>query len=148
MDPRKDFREFIELCLSKEVEFLVVGGFALFVHGAPRFTEDIDLFIRRSDENATRIFAVLEAFGFGNVGIARGDFLEADQVIQLGRPPNRIDILTTISGVSWEEAWASRVPLEIFGAKCFAIGREQLLKNKKAAGRSKDAWDIDRLNSQ
>jgi hypothetical protein len=147
MDPKKNFREFIEFCLLRKVEFLIVGGFSLQAHGAPRFTEDIDLFVKISDENATKLFAVLEDFGFGKIGINREDFLEPGQVVQLGRPPERIDILTSISGVTWDEAWKSRVPIEIFGHNCFAIGREELLRNKMASGRPQDMWDVERLRS-
>ena len=147
MDPKKDFREFIELCVSKRVEFVIVGAFALTAHGAPRFTEDMDVFIKVSEENAVKMFSVLEDFGFGRIGIRREDFLETGQVIQLGRPPNRIDILTSISGVTWEEAWESRKQFELFGQQCFAIGLESLVRNKQASGRPKDMWDVERIKS-
>ena len=100
-------RGFIALCLSRKVEFLLVGGYALAFHGAPRFTEDIDFMVLVSPDNADKLFHVLTEFGFGDVGITRDDFLEPGQVIQLGRAPHRIDILTGISGVTWQEAWAS-----------------------------------------
>jgi len=88
----KGHPEFIELLLSHKVEFLLVGGYALAFHGAPRFTEDIDFLVRTAAENAERIEAVLEEFGFGQVGITRHDFLKPEQVIQLGRAPHRIDL--------------------------------------------------------
>ena len=94
------------------------------------------------------MFSVLGDFGFGNIGIRREDFLETGQVIQLGRPPNRIDILTSISGVTWEEAWDSRKQFELFGQQCFAIGLEPLLRNKQASGRAKDMWDVERIKSE
>lgn len=89
------------------------------------------------------MFSVLGDFGFGNIGIRREDFLETGQVIQLGRPPNRIDILTSISGVTWEEAWDSRKQFELFGQQCFAIGLEPLLRNSKplAAQRICGTWN-------
>lgn len=93
MKLHQDIREFIELCLSRKVEFLLVGGYALAFQGAPRFTEDIDLMVLVSPENADKLHGVLADFGFGEVGINRDDFLHADQVIQLGRAPNRVDIL-------------------------------------------------------
>jgi hypothetical protein len=95
-----DIREFIELCLSRKVEFLLVGGYALAFHGAPRFTEDIDLMVLVSPDNASRLDKVLEDFGFGNAGITRDDFLEEDQVIQLGRVPRRLGFLIFLSKVA------------------------------------------------
>jgi hypothetical protein len=141
----KNTREFIELCLSKRVEFVIVGGYALAAHGAPRFTEDIDLLIAVSPENATRLFEALDAFGFGNIGITREDFLEEKSVVQLGRPPNRIDILTAIEGVTWGEVWDTKTPLDIDGLQCWAIGFEEIVRNKRASGRPQDLADVARL---
>ena len=143
-----DIREFIELCLSQKVEFLLVGGYALAFHGAPRFTEDIDLMVLVSPENADKLFQVLKDFGFGGVGITRDDFLEVDQVIQLGRAPNRIDLLTGMSGVSWQEAWESRSTVDFDGLTVPLIGREELIRNKKATGRPQDLADIARLSKR
>ena len=145
MKLHKDIREFIALCLSLRVDFLLVGGYALAYHGAPRFTEDIDLMVLVSPENADKLFNVLSDFGFAGTGITRDDFLEADQVIQLGRAPNRIDILTGISGVSWREAWASRVPVVLDGLEIHAIGKAELIRNKQATGRPQDLADLARL---
>src|SRR5688572_275818 len=103
-----DLSEFIELLNSRKVEYLVVGGHAVAFHGHPRFTGDIDFFINASPENAQRVLDVLASFGFGDLGIALTDLTAPDRVVQLGRPPNRIDILTTISGVTFGEAWSSR----------------------------------------
>lgn len=146
MTLHKDIHEFIALCLSRKVEFLLVGDYALAFHGAPRFTEDIDFMVLVSPENAEKLAGVLEVFGFGDAGIAREDFLDPDQVIQLGRTPNRIDILTGISGVSWEEAWASRTPVSLDGLKIQAIGKNQLIRNKQATGRPQDLADVARLS--
>jgi hypothetical protein len=145
MKLHKDIREFIELCLSRKVDFLLVGDYALAFHGAPRFTEDIDFMVLVSHENADKIFGVIQTFGFANTGITRDDFLEAAQVIQLGRAPHRIDLLTGISGVTWEEAWASRVPVFLDGLAIQAIGKEELIRNKKATGRPQDFADVTRL---
>ncbi len=141
----KDIREFIALCLSQKVEFLLVGGYALAFHGAPRFTEDIDLMVLVSPGNADRLLLALREFGFGDAGISRDDFLEADQVIQLGRAPNRIDILTGISGVTWQEAWASRIPVILDGMEIQVIGKEELIRNKERTGRPQDVADVARL---
>ena len=145
MKLHQDIREFIALCLSRKVEFLLVGGYALAFHGAPRFTEDIDLMVLVSPENADRIHAVLNDFGFGEAGITRDDFLEPGQVIQLGRAPNRIDILTGISGVTWQEAWASRTPVNLDGLEIQVIGKAELVRNKQATGRPQDLADVARL---
>lgn len=145
MTLHKDIRDFIELCLSRKVEFLLVGGYALAFHGAPRFTEDIDLMVLVSPENAERLAGVLETFGFGNTGISSENFLEYDQVIQLGRAPNRIDLLTGISGVTWEEVWASRMPVSLDGLEIQAIGIKELMRNKQATGRPQDLADLARL---
>lgn len=145
MKLHKGIREFIALCLSQRVEFLLVGGYALAFHGAPRFTEDIDLMVLVSPENADKIFAVLESFGFGDAGIKRDDFLEPGQVIQLGRAPHRIDILTGISGVTWQEAWASRTEVDLDGLAIHVIGKSELIRNKQATGRPQDLADLARL---
>ncbi len=145
MELPKDIREFIELLLSEKVEFLLVGGYALAFHGAPRFTEDIDFYVRISPDNAGRVAQALDKSGFGQVGIKREDFLEPEQVIQLGRPPNRIDLLTSLSGVSWEEAWADRQPISFAGTSCWTLGRKTLIANKRASGRPQDLADVARL---
>lgn len=142
-----DIHEFIALCLSQKVELLLVGGYALAFHGAPRFTEDIDLMILVSPQNADRLTKVLNDFGFGNAGISRDDFLEVDQVIQLGRAPNRIDLLTGISGVTWEQAWESRSTVNLDGLEIPLIGKEELIANKEATGRPQDIADVARLRN-
>lgn len=148
MNLQKDIREFVGLLLSRKVEFLLVGGYALAFHGAPRFTEDIDLLVLVSPENAARIAAVIEDFGFGDLGLSDGDFLEPDQVIQLGRAPNRIDLLTGISGVSWAEAWESRVEVDFDGFAIPVIGKNALEANKEATGRPQDLADLARLRKR
>ena len=115
MKLQRDIREFVELLLSERVEFLLVGGYALAVHGAPRFTEDIDFFLLLSPESADRIVAVLDRYGFGGLDLGREDFLKPNIEVQLGRAPNRIDLLTGIDGVGWLEAWESRVATEFDG---------------------------------
>lgn len=145
MKLHQDIREFIELCLLRKVEFLLVGGYALAFHGAPRFTEDIDLMVLVSTGNADKLHAALTDFGFGETGITREDFLESDQVIQLGRAPNRIDILTGISGITWQEAWASRIQVNLDGLEIQVIGKTELIRNKQATGRPQDLADVARL---
>lgn len=146
MKLQKDLREFIELLNSHGVEYLIVGGHAVAYHGHPRYTGDIDFFVRPSQENAARVVAAVAAFGFAEAGFDVETFTEAEKVIQLGRPPNRIDILTSISGVSFEDAWPGRVEAHLDGVRVWFIGRTALIANKRAAGRQKDLADIEELD--
>jgi hypothetical protein len=145
MQLSKDIEECIELFHSKGVEFLLVGGYALAAHGAPRFTEDIDFFIRISRHNAEKVLEALLEFGFPRSEIRVEDFLEPEHVIQFGRPPHRIDILTSIDGVTWEQAWESRTELALGTKRCWAIGLTALIQNKRASGRPQDLADVARL---
>ena len=142
-----DLNEFIVLLNSLGVEYLVVGGHAVAFHGHPRFTGDIDFFIRTTPQNAERVLRVLAEFGFGSLSIAERDLLEPHQVIQLGRPPNRIDLLTSISGVDFDAAWPSRVEGTLDEQRVFFLGLEDLLKNKEASGRKKDLADVEKLRA-
>jgi hypothetical protein len=148
MNLQKDIREFVELLLSRKVEFLLVGGYALAFHGAARFTEDIDFLVLVSPENAAKLADLIEDFGFGELGLSKEDFLDPDQVIQLGRAPHRIDLLTGISGVGWDEAWASRIEVEFDGFLIPVIGKAALEANKQATGRPQDLADLARLRKQ
>lgn len=145
MDAQQDFKELLELFNAHEVEYLVVGAYALAFHGAPRNTGDIDLFVRVHAENAKKIMAALIAFGFGSLGLKESDFLQPEQVVQLGVPPVRVDILTSITGVSWEEAFAGRAPGHYGNVPVCYVGRRDYIKNKKATGRKKDEADIEAL---
>ena len=104
----KDLREFIELLNSQKVEYVLVGAYAMAYHTRPRYTDDIDILVRPTQENAARLECVIKAFGFTSLGLTAADFQQENRVVQLGRPPNRIDIMTAISGVSFEEAWQGR----------------------------------------
>ena len=141
----EDLREFVELLNSTKVEYLIVGGHAVGYHGYPRYTGDIDVFIRRSPENAARVASVLDAFGFGQLGADADTFQQPDMVVQLGRPPNRIDILTQISGVEFDDAWPGREDVLLDGVPVPMIGRDALLANKRASGRPKDLADLREL---
>ena len=140
-----DLREFIHLLNTNSVKYVIVGAWALAFHGRPRYTGDLDIFVARDDENADKLMAVIEAFGFKDAGIRREDFLQFDHVIQLGREPNRIDILTGISGVSFNEAWDDRETGKIADIAVSIISRDLLIKNKRAANRDKDQGDIKLL---
>jgi hypothetical protein len=140
-----DLREFIHLLNTKSVKYVIVGAWALAFHGRPRYTGDLDVFVAQEQNNADRLMEVMEAFGFGRAGISREDFLRVDHVVQLGRAPNRIDILTGISGVDFDDAWGSREQGNISGAAVFVISRDLLIKNKRAANRDKDLADVKLL---
>jgi Nucleotidyl transferase of unknown function (DUF2204) len=142
-----DFRDLLVVFVDAGVEFVIVGAYALAFHGAPRASGDIDLFVRPALENAQRVFDALARFGapLEAAGMTAPDFAAPGAVYQIGLPPRRIDILTTISGVTFDEAWASRSTAEVEGRTVSFIGREALLKNKLATGRPKDTADAARL---
>lgn len=140
-----DLREFIELLNSHKVEFLIVGAHALAWHGLPRYTKDVDFFVNPKRENAAALIQVLTDFGFGDLSLQAEDFLVPNQVIQLGREPNRIDLLTGLSGVDWGECWSSRVEGEMDGLAVWFLGRDAYIKNKLASGRPQDLADAERL---
>jgi hypothetical protein len=123
----------------------VVGAWALAFHGRPRFTGDLDLFVRATPENGARLELVLDTFSFRTLGLAGTDFTEPQRVIQLGVAPNRIDLLTSLTGVDFEEAWKSRVSTQIDGVPAEFIGREALIRNKRALGRLQDLADLETL---
>lgn len=143
----KDLREFLVLLISKRVEFVIVGAHALAVHAMPRYTGDIDFFIRRSQTNAERVVACLVEFGFGTLQISAEDLTKEKIVVHLGRPPNRIDILTSISGVEFEDAWGSAVETEIDDVPVKILSRALLIQNKRASGRPKDIADLHALEA-
>lgn len=141
----KDLREFVECLNSNGVEYLIVGALAVARHGYPRYSADVDFFLSASPANADRAVAAIRQFGFGSLGLTVHEFTTPGRVIQLGHEPNRIDLLTSISGVSFEEAWQGRLAGDLDGIPVFFIGREALLRNKDAAGRGKDRVDAEEL---
>jgi hypothetical protein len=145
MEIRTDFKELLELFNKHKVEYLIVGGYALAFHGAPRLTRDMDLFVRPTSDNAERVLHALDEFGFGSLNLSKEDFTTPGIVVQLGVPPIRIDIITRVSGVSWEKADAAKVPGHYDGTPVHFISREDFITNKKATGRLKDAADIEAL---
>lgn len=142
-----DLKEFIALLNSHRVEYLVVGGHAVAFHGHPRFTGDIDFFVRMTAANVQRLLSVLNAFGFGDLGITERDLLQPKRIVQLGHPPNRIDLLTSISGVEFDAAWETRVETVMDDQPVSMLGWDELLRNKKATGRQKDLADLEKLLS-
>jgi hypothetical protein len=142
-----DFRDLLILFADGGVEFVIVGAYALALHGAPRASGDIDLFVRASPDNAERVLAALAHFGapLAGAGVSAADFARPGLVYQIGLPPRRIDVLTEISGVTFEEAWASRATADLEGRAIGFIGRAALIKNKRAAARPQDLADVARL---
>jgi hypothetical protein len=143
----EDWRAFIESLNSNGVEYVIVGAVALAYHGFPRYTGDLDVLIRNSPENAKRLESALAAFGFAALGLKAADFAEAYRVIQLGVPPNRIDLLTSITGVSFDDAWADRVEADVEGTPVNFISRQALIRNKRLTGRAQDKADLEALGA-
>jgi hypothetical protein len=142
----KDSKEFIELLKSHDVRYLIVGGHAVAYHGYPRTTGDMDFFVEISEENARKLETVLAQFGFGSLGLTAKDFLEPGIIIQLGYPPNRIDLVTSISGVTFAQAWQHRISVRIEGLVMLFVDKQTLLTNKAASGRPRDLADLDALS--
>jgi hypothetical protein len=145
MEVQPDFKELLALLNKHSVEYIVVGGYALAFHGAPRFTGDIDIYVRPEPENAARVLDALTELGFGSVGLTKEDFSIPNKVIQLGTPPVRVDFITSITGVSWEEATSARIIGSYGDVPVFFIGRREFITNKRAMGRKKDLADIEAL---
>ena len=145
MEVQKDFKELLELLNSQGAEYLIVGGYALALHGAPRYTGDLDVYVKPDPDNASRIMEALEEFGFGTVGLKQDDFLVPEQIIQLGVPPVRIDLITSISGVTWDEAVSGSVSVTYGGVPIKILGRREFIINKKAVGRSRDLADVEAI---
>jgi len=141
----QDFREFIELLIKHKAEYLIVGGYAVGVHGHPRYTGDLDIWLNPSEQNASLILNAVNEFGFSTYGLTRSDFTKPGNVVQLGYPPLRIDLLTEIDGVTFEECYRNRKIVIIEDLEVNFIGYTDLLKNKKESGRPRDIDDIDNL---
>jgi len=141
----QDFKEFIQSLNDNGVRYLVIGGYAVAFHGHPRYTKDMDVWVGMDAENATNIVKALVQFGFASLGLQASDFTAPDQIIQLGYPPNLIDVITTASGVDFDACYTSRVQEEIDGIQVNFIDLESLKRNKKAVGRHQDLADIESL---
>ncbi len=141
----EDWREFLELLNSRGVDYVIVGAQSLAFHGRPRYTGDLDILVRPTPENARLLVDLLKQFGFAHSGFKESDFIEPEQMIQLGRVPNRIDLLSSISGVSTDEAFASKVSAELDGIPVYIISKDALIRNKRAVGRKQDLADLEAL---
>lgn len=141
----KDFKEFIELLNKNRVEYLLVGGYALGIHGYPRYTGDMDIWVKPTLENAQKILKVLDDFGFSELELSQDDFTKLGNVIQLGYPPLRIDLLTQPDGVDFDASYAQRFDLNYNNLLIHVISLEDFKKNKAASGRPKDLEDLRNL---
>jgi hypothetical protein len=140
-----DFRDMLGLLCEHNVEFLLVGAHALAAHGHPRATGDLDIWVRPTKDNAVRLWQALEAFGAPLALAELKDFHTPDMVVQFGVPPRRIDLITGIDGVNFTNAWNNRITISLEGMRIPVIGRDDLIHNKRSAGRPKDALDADTL---
>lgn len=141
----RDFVEMLSALNAAAAEYLVVGAHALAAHGVPRATGDLDIWVRATPDNARRVLEALRAFGAPLFDLSLEDLSRPETVFQIGVVPVRVDILTSISGVDFEEAWAGRMPVSVEGVAVGVIGRAELLRNKKATGRPKDLLDAETL---
>lgn len=141
-----DFKEFLQLLNSEKIEYLIVGGYAVSYYGYPRPTGDLDVWIAIDPANAHRLVGALTKFGFGSAGATAELFLTPGRVVRMGRPPLRIEILSSISGVDFGDCYARRVEADFNGVIVNMISREDLVTNKRAAGRSKDRNDLEHLD--
>jgi len=141
----QDFKEFIESLNANHVRYLVVGGYAVALHGHPRYTKDLDVWVDCNVQNAQALISALSQFGMGSLGLTDQDFLTPDQVIQLGYPPNKIDILVSISGVEFLDCYPGRVEVSLDGVNVNFIDLAHLKINKKASGRLQDLADLENL---
>lgn len=140
-----DFLDILSAFIDERVDFLVVGAYAVSVHAEPRATGDLDLWVEPAPENATRVHRALTSFGAPLDDVGEQDFVTPGTVVQLGVPPRRIDVMTSIDGVSFTEAWSGRVIVELEGLQIPFIGRDALITNKRAMKRPKDRLDLERL---
>jgi hypothetical protein len=144
----KDLREFIECLNSNKAEYLVVGAFAVSWHGFPRYSGDIDFLVRPTPENAALVLRAIADFGMGSLDISVADLAVPGKVVQIGLEPNRIDLMSSVTGVTFDEAWAEKESGQLDGVPVHFIGRSALLRNKDATGRSKDLIDAAELRKQ
>lgn len=148
MEIQQDFNDLLKLFNAHNVDYMIVGGYALAYHGFPRYTGDIDIYIKPDIQNASKIMIALEKFGFGSVGIEQKDFENPNKVVQLGVPPVRIDIITSMTGVSWNKAYSQSLDGKYGDTPVKFIGLKELILNKRAMGRSKDISDLESLGEK
>jgi predicted nucleotidyltransferase len=143
----EDYKEMLQCLLEENVRFLLVGAYAVAVYGYPRATKDIDIFVRAAPDNASSLMKALARFGAPLSDVSEADFSTEGIVFQIGNSPRRIDILTRISGVEFERAYANRKTVSVAGMDVPIISLEDLIANKRATGRTQDLADIEKLQS-
>lgn len=148
MNLEGDLLDFIQLCNKYSLKYLVVGGYAVSIHGYPRSTKDMDVCIELSEENAEIMVKVINEFGFASLKLVKEDFLKRDFITQLGYPPVRIDIINDMDGVNFKDAWDNKKIVEMFGVPVNFIGYHELLKMKEKAGRPQDLADVSKLKKR
>lgn len=141
----RDFKEFLESLNDNKVKYLIIGGYAVAFHGHPRYTKDIDIWLSADKNNIEKLLHALKDFGFASLELKIDDFCDPEHIIQLGYPPNRIDLLTDLKGINFNTCYENRVTVEIEGLKTHFIDLENLKKNKKATGRHQDLADLENL---
>jgi hypothetical protein len=144
----RDFQEFVAALSSRNVRFLIVGGYAVAAHGHPRYTKDLDIWVWADPRNAESILESLNDFGLGGLDLQASDFVEPNAVVQLGFEPQRIDILTSVTGLSFDEAYPNRQMLSIGDITAPFISLDDLVKNKLATGRIQDLADVEALRAE
>jgi len=141
----QDFKEFVQSLNDNDVRYLIVGGYAVAFHGHPRYTKDLDIWVQLDRENAANLVKALAQFGFASLGLRVEDFLEPDTVVQLGYPPNRIDLIIGLEGLDFESCYAAKVTVHIDGVAMNFIDLENLKVSKRLAGRLQDLADLENL---
>jgi hypothetical protein len=144
----QDFVALLRELSAAEARFLIVGAYALAHHGRPRATGDLDVWVDPSPANAARVYGALQAFGAPLTDLGQAELTQPDLVYQMGVPPRRIDVLTSLTGLTFEEAWTTRVHGTLGGEPCDFIGREALIRNKRALGRARDLADVEALGDE
>jgi hypothetical protein len=148
METIKDYSELLALFNAQEVDYLIVGAYALAYYGAPRYTGDLDIYVRPDQNNAARVLRALDAFGFGGLDVTIEDLAVPNKVVQLGYPPVRIDLVTSLTGITWQEAASGRAKASYGAVPVFYIGRNELIRNKRILGRMKDLADVEALGEE
>ena len=143
-----DFRDILFALHAEQAEYLLIGSYAVAVYGRARATEDLDIWVRPSSDNSHKVMQALLRFGAPTSTLSPDDFQKENLVFQMGNPPWRIDLLTSIDGVTFDDAWAERQEWTVEGIAISVIGRRHLIANKRAVGRTKDLADVEELNRQ
>ena len=144
----KDFKEFVQLLIKNNAEYIIVGGYAVGIHGYPRYTGDLDIWISPTNNNAKKILKVVHEFGFSSYGLKVEDFTREGNIIQLGYPPLRIDLLTQIDGVEFKDCYDKSEKIKIDDITINIISYDDLIVNKKSSGRHKDLDDLENLEKE